>query len=119
MKNARMRTTRTAHTTRATRSQCPVKRVPASLRTLVSVLAAVCVDADPRFIAVLLVWSSRADHDQLAFDFHYTCHFRYVYILPFWCPHRERVALRPRFAVLMPQGQAAGVSGRSCAAVAR
>src|SRR5712691_1367790 len=72
MKNARMRTTRTAHTTRATRSQCPVKRVPASLRTLVSVLAAVCVDADPRFIAVLLVRSSRAYRDQLAFDFHYT-----------------------------------------------
>ena len=28
-------------------------------------------------------------------------------------------ALRPRFAVLMPQDQAAGVSGRGCVAVAR
>ena len=39
-------------------SQRPCKRVPASLRDFVSVLATLCVDTDRRFIGVLRVRSS-------------------------------------------------------------
>src|SRR5712691_1758076 len=86
--------------TRARTSQRPCKRVLASscrtLRTVVSVFAAPCVDADPRFIAVLCVPSSRAQRDQLTFDFHYTRHCPGVYILGFLiAPSRpEREAVR-------------------------
>src|SRR5437868_2382684 len=82
----RVKATSASQPTRATRSQGPVKHVGASLGDFVSVLAALCADADGRFIGVLRVRSSRAYRDQLTFNFHYTRNYPRVHILRLGSP---------------------------------